>query len=61
MKPFLLLTTIMTKRVIVLMPNKMSLTPASAKLFMSLTLIKGLSVELLPELSFCETVNTDIT
>lgn len=51
----------MTKNVIMVMPNKVPLTAALSKFCMSLTLIKGVSVELLPELSFSETVNIDIT
>lgn len=54
------MTTIMTKSEI--MPNKMPFTLAlTIFFFMSVTLIKGFPVELLPALLFSETANVDIT
>lgn len=60
MKPFILMATVMTKSEIMVMPNKMPFTVALTMFFMSLTLIKGFSVELLPELLLSERANIDI-
>lgn len=54
------MATIMTKSEIMVMPNKMPFTVALTMFFMSLTLIKGFSVELLPELLLSERANIDI-
>jgi len=54
------MATIMTKSEIMVTPNKMPFTAALTMFFMSLTLIKGFSVELLPELLFSERANIDI-